>query len=584
MKILGIIGDVNAGAALIEDGKILAAINEERINRMKLSDGFPVESIREVLRITNTKPEEIERVAYEGLRTFFYMPQKFDGWLQEPKSRLKYTKNYLVSMIAPFTGFNEPVWMTMQKLRFFMTNKNKRRIRVFLKKEFGITGPIEFVDHHFAHACGAYYTFGKEDAIIISLDGGGDGYCSRIYKVKAGEFENLYNEISYNSIGNYYAYITKLLGFKAQKHEGKITGLAAYGKPIYLDILRKFIYCDDKGRLRNAGKVFMWTALPKIQNALPKDYKREDVAASIQTLLEEEVAKYCEYWVKKSGLRDVVLVGGVFANVKLNQRVHELDCVDSVFVHPGMTDGGLNIGSAYALYHKYNNSENDYSKFIINDVYFGQGFTNEEIETELKKSGLKYHYIEDIESIVADLLAKGKVVARFNGRMEYGPRALGNRSILYQATDVSVNDWLNKNLHRTEFMPFAPFTMDKLQYKCYKNMKGAEHTAKFMTITFDCTDYMKEKCPAVVHVDGTARPQIIYKDINSSFYMILEEYYKITGLPALINTSFNMHEEPIVSTPNDAIRSFQLGHLDYLAIGDFLISLGTEKLHPHKKS
>jgi carbamoyltransferase len=129
----------------------------------------------------------------------------------------------------------------------------------------------------------------------------------------------------------------------------------------------------------------------------------------------------------------------------------------------------------------------------------------------------------------------------------------------------------NKNLHRTEFMPFAPVTMEKDQYKCYKNMEGAEHTAKFMTITFECTDYLKEKCPAVVHVDGTARPQIIYKDINPSYYRIVEEYYKITGLPALINTSFNMHEEPIVCTPGDAIRSFQRGHLGYLAIGNFLV-------------
>ncbi|MCG7850593.1 MAG: hypothetical protein MIO93_15655, partial [ANME-2 cluster archaeon] len=357
-----------------------------------------------------------------------------------------------------------------------------------------------------------------------------------------------------------------------QKHEGKITGLAAHGKPIYLDIFRKFIYCDNNGRLRNAGKVFMWTALPKIRNALPKDYKREDVAASIQTLLEEEITKYCEYWIKKSGLKDVVLVGGVFANVKLNQEIHQLDCVDSIFIHPEMSDWGLNVGSAYALYNKYDNSENDYSKFIINDVYYGQGFIEQEIEAELKKSGLKYYYTKEIEKDIARLLAKEKVVARFNGRMEYGPRALGNRSILYQTTDVSVNDWLNKKLHRTEFMPFAPVTMEKIQNKCYKNMDGAEHAAKFMTITFDCTDYMKEKCPAVVHVDGTARPQIIKKDINPSYNRFLEEYYKITGLPALINTSFNMHEEPTVCTLSDAIRSFQNGNLNYLAIGNFIVS------------
>ncbi|MCG7850463.1 MAG: hypothetical protein MIO93_15000, partial [ANME-2 cluster archaeon] len=177
---------------------------------MKLSDGFPLESIREILRISNNKPEEIDIVAYEGLRTVFYLPRKFDGWLQDPASRFKSIINNFTSQITLFMGYNEHIWMAMQKFRFFITNKNKKKTRDFLRKEFGITCPIEFVDHHFAHACGAFYTYGKKDAIIITLDGGGDGYCSRIYKVKDGKFENLYNEISYNSIGNYYAYITKL--------------------------------------------------------------------------------------------------------------------------------------------------------------------------------------------------------------------------------------------------------------------------------------------------------------------------------------------------------------------------------------
>jgi carbamoyltransferase len=154
--------------------------------------------------------------------------------------------------------------------------------------------------------------------------------------------------------------------------------------------------------------------------------------------------------------------------------------------------------------------------------------------------------------------------------MEYGPRALGNRSILYSATDRSVNDWLNKRLQRTEFMPFAPVTLAEYAEKCYKNLKGAEYPAKFMTITFDCTEYMNEVSPATVHVDGTARPQIIDEKSNPSYYKILKEYHKITGIPTLVNTSFNMHEEPIVCTPGDAIRSFQCGHLEYLAIGNFL--------------
>jgi carbamoyltransferase len=162
-------------------------------------------------------------------------------------------------------------------------------------------------------------------------------------------------------------------------------------------------------------------------------------------------------------------------------------------------------------------------------------------------------------------------VARFSGRMEYGPRALGNRSILYQTNDITVNDWLNKKLKRTEFMPFAPVTLQEYASKCYINMKGAETPAKFMTVTFDCTDWMRENCPAVVHVDNTARPQIIDKNINESYYNILYEYHKLTGIPSIVNTSFNMHEEPIVCSPSDALRAFRDGEIHCLAMENFLI-------------
>jgi carbamoyltransferase len=204
-------------------------------------------------------------------------------------------------------------------------------------------------------------------------------------------------------------------------------------------------------------------------------------------------------------------------------------------------------------------------------MYFGADFSDQEIEKLLKDYNTDYEFHKDIEKKVAELLAHGKVVARFAGKMEYGPRALGNRTIMYQATDPTVNDWLNKRLGRTEFMPFAPVTLKEYADACYLNMNGAAHAARFMTITFDCTDWMKKHCPAVVHVDGTARPQLIDQDLEPSYYRIVDEYRKITGLPAVINTSFNMHEEPIVCTPYDALRAFQLGHLDFLAINQFLV-------------
>ncbi|MCX6710286.1 MAG: carbamoyltransferase, partial [Candidatus Woesearchaeota archaeon] len=193
------------------------------------------------------------------------------------------------------------------------------------------------------------------------------------------------------------------------------------------------------------------------------------------------------------------------------------------------------------------------------------------IKNFLKAKNLKFKYYKHIEIKIAELLSEGKIVARFAGKMEYGPRALGNRSILCQATDKKINNWLNKRLKRTEFMPFAPSVLKEEANNCFKNLKGAEYSAEFMTITFYCTDLMRKKAPAVVHVDNTARPQIVSEKNNPSFYKILKQYRNISGIPAIINTSFNMHEEPIVCSPEDALSTFLKAGLDYLAIGSYLV-------------
>jgi carbamoyltransferase len=206
------------------------------------------------------------------------------------------------------------------------------------------------------------------------------------------------------------------------------------------------------------------------------------------------------------------------------------------------------------------------------NVFWGPSFECRQILTALQEAKLPFEQYEHIEPKIAALIADGHVVARFNGRMEYGPRALGNRSILFHAKEPDVNQWLNQRLGRTEFMPFAPATLYDKRHECYRNVNGAEYAAQFMTITFDCTEKMKRECPAAVHVDGTARPQLVSAESNPSFHKILTEYYKLTGIPSLINTSFNMHEEPIVCTPADAIRAFLQGNLDYLAIGNFLVA------------
>jgi len=258
-----------------------------------------------------------------------------------------------------------------------------------------------------------------------------------------------------------------------------------------------------------------------------------------------------------------------FANVKMNQRIHELENTRSLFVHPGMGDDGLAVGAALF---EDNRLAGYRPQNVIQDVYLGGDFNEAEILTALDNHNLQPVELKDeLEKEVAKLLASGKVVARYDGKMEYGPRALGNRTIMYQPSDPTVNKWLNERLVRTEFMPFAPVTLWESRDDCYKNVTGAEEAARFMTITFNCTDSMKKSCPAVCHVDGTARPQLVREEDNPSYYKTLKEYKAITGLSCLINTSFNMHEEPIVHTPDDACRSFKSGNLDALAIGSFLV-------------
>ena len=254
------------------------------------------------------------------------------------------------------------------------------------------------------------------------------------------------------------------------------------------------------------------------------------------------------------------LSGGVFANVRLNQIIFELEGVEKINVHPGMTDAGLGVGAALYGYHHFRNALGlDYEPYALSNVYFGSEFSKEEIRETLESEGVIYHEPEDLNKTIAKLLAEDKVVGRFTGRMEYGPRALGNRSILYSTKDKSVNDWLNKQLDRTEFMPFAPVTLEEFADDCYLVGEGKKEpfdTARFMTITFDCTEEMKKKSPAVVHIDGTARPQVIRKEDNEDYHEILMEYQKLTGIPNLVNTSFNLHEEPIVENPAQALHAF----------------------------
>ncbi|MDX1521059.1 MAG: carbamoyltransferase C-terminal domain-containing protein, partial [Anaerolineae bacterium] len=426
--------------------------------------------------------------------------------------------------------------------------------------------------HHYCHATSAYYTSNFGEALVVTLDGGGDGRSGSVYIGRQGRLQEIGSVDSFNSLGNFYSYITELCGFKAEKHEGKITGLAAVGRPVYADILRKFIRYQAPGHIRYTIPMYHNSALRLLRERLPENFDRADLAASVQLVLEEIGLDFIQYWLEKTGLRNIAVAGGVFANVKFNQGVHQLARVDNFFVHPAMDDSGLSVGSALAALAEQPDTYPAHLIKHLPHVYLGPTYSDELIEAAINNSGLQAEYHLSVQTRIAELLAQGYVVARFTGPMEYGPRALGHRSILYQTTDPTVNDWLNERLQRTEFMPFAPATLIEFAADCYENIEGAEDAARFMTITFNCTAQMQAQSPGVVHVDGTARPQLIDQQTAPDFYAILSAYHHLTGIPSLINTSFNMHGEPIVCTPEDALRSFQAGNLDFLAIGQWLLA------------
>ena len=584
MRFLGIADGQTSGAAIVENGRILAAINEERIARIKLARGFPWKSIEEVLRLSGSHPDDITGVASGHLNMEFREEvADWPGWF-EARGEDGDIHSAFFQMAGRF-GHLAPripgLKQAYYTLRTPVYARRRARIRSILADDFRIAAPVRFFHHHYAHATSAYYTSGFRDALVVTMDGGGDGHCSHVYSVRDGRWETLATIDSYDSLGNYYAYITAICGYKAKRHEGKITGLAPRGEPRHRALLSSMIDAEG-GRLVNRGQVLFDQAMKRIVASLPHDWTKEDLAASIQIVSEDVACRHIGYWIEKTGHQNVALSGGLFANVRINEEIHSLPGVRQTFVHPGMSDEGLAVGAALALDAAQSTSPREPQG--LPTVYLGNEYGDRQISRALEDVGLRATKHEgNIEEEIADKLAQGKVVARFDGRMEYGPRALGNRSILYQPGDPSVNDWLNELLRRTEFMPFAPSSLDEASAQLYTNFEGATDTARFMTITFHCTPWMAERCSGVVHVDGTARPQLVRREDNPSYHRIISEYHRRTGVPVIINTSFNIHEEPIVRSPEDAVRAFLDSALDYLAIGNYLVAGPVGSVFTRKK-
>jgi carbamoyltransferase len=446
--------------------------------------------------------------------------------------------------------------------------------------------PVRFVCHQAAHAASAFWLSGFDEALCLTYDGGmfNSPWFGGLYRANRSGIEPLdrFASSHYAKITTLYSIVTALLGFTPNKHEGKITGLAAYGRSTgqICDVLYELlttdylemesvaewfhIYSDVYSATLSTNPVAKAKMLSRFGDA-----RQEDIAATLQTIAEDHVLEILRRARDHGWQSDAIcLAGGLFANVKINQRVKELG-FRSIFIAPPMTDDGTALGAALAVV----SDGPAFQPKAVAHMFLGPDYGAGEIEAALQQFGLRYSRVEQPEQLLAERLSEGAVVGIFQGCMEFGPRALGNRSILSQATDPTINRSLNDRLRRTEFMPFAPITRAEDAAECYVGLDGAEHAARFMTITCGCMEEMRRKSPAAVHVDGTARPQLVDRETTPLLHAILSAYRERTGIASLINTSFNVHEEPIVCSPLDAIRGFLETGIDYLYLaGGFLIS------------
>ena len=397
----------------------------------------------------------------------------------------------------------------------------------------------------------------------MTCDGVGALKSSIVAVGRGSQIETIARTFYPNSPGEFWEVITTICGFHHMKHGGKITGLAAHGDadaPCYV-VLRDV--------MRAEGLTIRTSIDPvALSNAL-KGAKREDIAAAAQRRLIEVVVEVVRNGLGRTKIRKLALAGGVFGNVRLNQALAELPQVDEIFVCPPMGDEGLGLGAAlWTAGARYGAKP-----ARVPNMYYGPEYSGADMRQALDAHGLVSTEMDDVSlaHCVAERIATGKVVAVCRGRLELGPRALGHRTIMYHTVDASVNEWLNKRLDRTEFMPFAPVTLAEHADRCYASLDKCRYAAEFMTITSDCSAEMRRQSPAVVHIDGTARPQLIRRDIDAFYYDVVHAYHARTGIPSLVNTSFNMHEEPIVCTPDDAVRAYLRGHLDCLVLGSRLV-------------
>lgn len=574
MIILGLTTGHDASAALFVDGLLVSYCKEERMSRVKQQAGRPLhqECIEETLRTVGVKPEQIDILALGRSR----LPA--NCFRQSYRPEWAKMRRFLRRPLHIYTEMREQGIMD----EFAILDADCLRKHMGLRPD----AKVGFTNHHYAHTLGAFkFTTWEKDALYVCCDAAGDGASYAAYYFDGTDLKRLYGGDDYiirkkfnyaASIGIAYSHVTKALGYRANRHEGKITGLAAYGSPVKGEEIYNSFRIVEEYEIESSFE--NESALKAYIRDLAKQHSPEDMAASIQYAMEKFVLDWIKNLRKDYPCKYIGMSGGVFANVRLNQKVAELDGVEQVFIFPAMSDEGISVGNCIDHEIRLNGAAN-IKRYPLADVYMGFEYTGSELMNTARQKG--FHAVDSQSPAVqtAELLAKGMIGAIFSQRMEMGPRALGARSIIASPSKRELNDTLNKRLNRTEFMPFAPYVLDEDAQEVFHISDAVQEACRFMTITTDVVDKYKDMIQAVVHVDGTARPQIIDRETNELYYDILNQFKQNTGIPCLVNTSFNAHEEPIINKPVEALNSLSEKRIDFLVCDNGLIFRNESDYH-----
>lgn len=539
MYILGINAGHDASVCLLEDDRVVYAITEERLTQVKHQAGFPHQGIVEVLKIV--KPTDISFVAFSHMT-------KWDNFKKEVSGEYVKKVGYYGKLFKIM-----PPWVTL---------RTERELR-----KTGITAPIRCVEHHIAHQYSGIAQSGFTKAISVSLDAWGD-YKSYLANIMTnGELEYITHASKYDSVGAMYTAATLLCGFESNEGEGKTMGLAPFGKPTAKSIFQRMVayknlnfYTPERMFKFTLGSNYTQMHIQeksKIFDAL-QPYTKEDIAASAQEHLEEMLMQLTEDLVKAYGIKDFIFSGGVFLNCVANGKI--LKNMHDVFIQPNAGDAGLSLGAAYKVYFDVTGK---LPSKQVESVYYGNEFSDEEIKDAIKKAGLKAEKADT--SQVASYLSKGRIVGWFQGKDEWGPRALGNRSILADPRRPENKDIVNNKVkHRESWRPFCPSLLEEYGKDYFEDY----HYTPFMILNFKVKN---NKIPAAMHIDKTARPQTVSKKQNERYYNLLKEFNKITRVPVLVNTSYNLRGFPMVHRPEEAIRDYLKTEMDVLVLGDYLL-------------